>query len=101
MKLYIDDLRTPKNPEQWSIVRSSEQAIEFVKKNGVPEHISFDHDLGGNDTSRVFVLWLMGELIEGNLCFPDCFSFNVHSANPIGSDWIRGTMLNLIGHFKK
>jgi hypothetical protein len=43
-KLYIDDLRTPKTPGPWDIVRTSGEAIDYVKEHGCPEYISFDHD---------------------------------------------------------
>jgi hypothetical protein len=76
--LYIDDIRTPQL-KCWNIVRSSKEAIDWIDNNGMPDLISFDHDLGGDDTSMVF----LKQLVEK---YPDSckFKYYVHSANPIG-----------------
>lgn len=68
----------------WIICRSSFEAIEYVKKYGPPTFISFDHDLGGNDTSREFLKWWGYEWNEA-VRFPD---FVVHSENVVGRVWI-------------
>lgn len=97
-KLFIDDERFPVT-DDWVIVRSSKQAIAWVQTYGIPTHISFDHDLGGDDTSRVFIQWLTDQLIDEKLKFPPNFSFTVHSQNPIGARWIQGTMDGLVKNF--
>jgi hypothetical protein len=95
-KLYIDDLRSPKDTTM-IVVRSSIDAIDYVKENGIPNYISFDHDLGYNDTSMNFVHWFVDYLLDNRqLKLPDDFDFNVHSANPVGSDNIKGLMNSLI-----
>lgn len=92
-KLFIDDERfPPEDGSGWVIVRSSHEAIEWVKANGIPDFISFDHDLGGDDTSKTFIRWLMEQVMDGVLKFPPWFGFYVHSQNPIGAEWIRSTM---------
>ena len=83
--LFIDDLREleyikPTNPEEWKIARSSSEAIETVLKFGVPEFISFDHDLGWNDTSMIFVKWWTEQFPV--IPFP---RYMIHSSNPIGA----------------
>lgn len=95
IKLFIDDERFPIT-DDWYIVRSSEEAIAWVSQHGMPNEISFDHDLGGEDTSRVFVLWLLDNLAFGNTYIPEDFTFSVHSQNPIGAEWIKGTMDNIL-----
>lgn len=89
MKLWIDDLRTPPD-DTWDWVTTSNAAIAFLKafqEEGlvwVPrESISFDHDLGGDDTTRPVVIWM----IENDYRFKH---YNVHSQNPIGRDWLAG-----------
>ena len=100
-KMFIDDERFPPNDgESWVICRTSSEAIEWVKQNGIPDYISFDHDLGGEDTSRVFIKWLTDELIDGRLEFTKAFAISVHSQNPIGAKWIRETMDGLIKYFR-
>jgi hypothetical protein len=80
MRLYIDDIRNPS--EDYIVLRSTEEAICFIKANGWPEFISFDHDLGGDDTTMVFLKRLVNEIWDGRTMPPD---YTVHSANPIGS----------------
>lgn len=122
-KLFIDDERFPPKHNWWKgflhwfynvtfsptlaetvIVRNSKQAVNFVRKNGMPSFISFDHDLGlspdgSDDTSMAFLSWLEDELIEGRVTFPQDFDYYVHSQNPIGKQNIIGKMEALLNHF--
>lgn len=86
MKLFIDDERDPPNDGgKWTIVRSSIEAIEYVLNQGCPAFISFDHDLGGEDTSMVFVHWLIEKDMDQPGFIPAELTFTVHSQNPIGA----------------
>lgn len=95
-KLYLDDIRIPKT-DGWIIVRSYDEFVNWIKENGVPDEISFDHDLAdvhydpstwvqgfkyhektGYDAAK----WLCTYCFENSLPFP---KWNVHSANPVGS----------------
>lgn len=78
--MYIDDVRNPP-PGDWVVVRSSNEALECVQKNGMPAFISFDHDLGGDDTTMVFLRMLAKELLF-NYSNPP--KYIVHSSNPVG-----------------
>ena len=97
--LFIDDIRCPVTEEFWVIARSSDDAICAVKKLGMPDSISFDHDLGGDDTSIKFINWLVDYLMDTESEFPTNFQYFVHSANPVGSDNIRGKMDAIIPYF--
>lgn len=99
-RLYIDDIRNP-HDYGWETVRSSQEAISWVLEHGMPLAISFDHDLGGDDTSRVFVSWMIDALLDGKIELPVGFEYKVHSANPVGSAWIDGTMTSVLKHFAK
>ena len=90
-KLFIDDERFPVT-DDWVILRSSQQAINYVRINGCPGEISFDHDLGGEDTSMVFLHWLVNFVLEGGTIFPSDFKYSVHSQNPIGKKNIEGLL---------
>jgi hypothetical protein len=90
-KLFIDDLRQPAS-EGWQVVRSSAEAIEYLSLHGCPELISFDHDLGGDDTAMAVVHWLIERDLDMPGFIPAEFSFSVHSANPIGAQNIHGTL---------
>jgi hypothetical protein len=101
MKLYIDDIRTPKG-NGYIIVRSSESAKEFMENNGCPEYISFDHDLGGDDTAMIVVKWMVEKDLNSNGNFiPDDFRYNVHSANPVGAANIEGYLKSYLKTRKK
>lgn len=84
MKLWIDDLRDAPHAD-WYIAKTSRDAIDILEHNNYEpiEEISFDHDLGGDDTARPVMLWM----IENNV-WPDCIF--IHTANPVGSDWLYG-----------
>lgn len=97
-KLFIDDERFPVTND-WMIARSSDEAIAFVAMYGMPIEISFDHDLGGNDTSRIFIMWMVDALLDDQITIPEGFTFSVHSQNPIGAEWIRSTMRGIISEF--
>jgi hypothetical protein len=60
--LFLDDVRVPRNaflwdknqslyeasgiPEiKWDIVRSYDEFVEYIQKNGIPDVVSFDNDL--------------------------------------------------------
>jgi hypothetical protein len=113
-KLYLDDIRTPKT-EGWDIVRSYEDFVNYIEQNGVPEEVSFDHDLsrehtkyyfenGGHDnppdplnvefkekTGYDAAKWLCGYCWTNGIPLP---KWNVHSANPVGSDNIKFLLNN-------
>lgn len=57
-KLYLDDYRYPKlsfdytnnsiyNDKDWDIVTNYDEFVNYIQKNGLPNLISFDHDLAG------------------------------------------------------
>lgn len=82
MKLWIDDLRPAPKGFDWA--KTSQEAIDMIQANPPYEHISFDHDLGGEDTTRRVVLWL---------CYNEekwCKTASVHSMNSIGREWLTG-----------
>lgn len=90
MRMYLDDLRTP--IEEFDvIVRSYENAIVHIKRYGVPNFISFDHDLG-IETDRItlkksaydLAKWIVFNDINNNFRLPKNFTFKVHSQNPLG-----------------
>lgn len=84
-KLYLDDTRVPRS-SGWIIVRSHDEFIDWISKNGVPEEISLDHDLGTDKTGYDCAKWLCEYCYVNGLPLPD---WNVHSANPVGSSNIR------------
>lgn len=117
--LFLDDERVPDDVTwinigrgPWEIVRSFNQAVEWVKTNGFPDVISFDHDLGyeefeANEAGIVvtnateeksgldFAKWLIEYNLD-NHTMPEDFSFTVHSMNPVGAENISKLMYNYL-----
>lgn len=88
MNMWVDDERTP--PEGWYWAKTSDEAISMLKASyflDAPiKTMSLDHDLGGDDTSRSIVLWCCN-----NDYWP--LSVVVHSANPVGREWLEGMIM--------
>ena len=99
-KLYLDDIRTPKT-KGWDIVRSYDKFVKWIEENGLPDKVSFDHDLGeeGTKTGYDAAKWLV------QYCYSNCLPFlpeyNVHSANPVGKANIESYLSNAKKHLNK
>lgn len=84
-KIFLDDLRPA--PAGYVLLKSSQEAIEYVKQNGCSNHFSFDHDLGKDDTTMVFLKWLINEDLDNSgSIIPEDFTYIIHSANPVGRE---------------
>ena len=101
MRMFLDDIREPQNDYD-VIVRSYDEAVELVKQNGIPTFISFDHDLGCDEIGNIskngydFAKWLVDMDIENIHKFPNNFTFDIHSANPIGKNNIKSILNNYL-----
>jgi hypothetical protein len=86
VRIWVDDIRIPPD-NTWVWFKTSKQVINnliYAKTfNRMIYQMSLDHDLGGNDTTRPIVLWM---------CENDFWPVEVvvHSANPVGIDWLEG-----------
>jgi hypothetical protein len=90
----------------WSVVRSYNEFIAHIMDNGIPDLISFDHDLAdGHYTEAVdyneqektgyhAAKWLIDYCMDNKKDLPRCF---VHSMNPAGTD----NIVKLFENFKK
>lgn len=88
--LFIDDIRSPPNAE-WVVARSSAKALEIVRARGMPLVISFDHDLGGEDTTMRFLRELSREW-GVTVDVPAPPKFEIHSMNFVGAENIAAFM---------
>ena len=127
--LYLDDLRVPYDTFnyskdsrytklKWVIVRSYKEFVRAVETLGIPNLVSFDHDLAdehydtlgqtdflslseyylSNDremTGYDCAKWLCDYCIDNNEKFPN---YLIHSWNRIGSENIKGYITNFIKH---
>lgn len=108
--LYLDDQRTPiKNIpgyDAWDVVRNYAEFTEYITRNGIPDFISFDHDLADEHIDDYFkqklqmgwqqpdydnykektgldcAMWLCKHAADTNQEIKVC---SVHSHNPVGA----------------
>jgi hypothetical protein len=126
-KLFLDDIRIPydvfkltilpiyQHDYEWEIVRSYGDFIKMIDEKGIPEIISFDHDLSydhyleinqineilyeniGEKTGYDAAKYLVDKCIELNEEIP---MYYVHSANPVGAENIKKYLENAKKFFK-
>ena len=99
-KLFIDDIRFPIE-DDFIIARNVNEALYLIDKNGFPSFISFDHDLGENESSGYeFIKIIEEKTLNKEWDIPNYFEYNVHSDNIIGAENIRvhfNNLLNFLG----
>lgn len=103
IKLYLDDERTPKS-EGWTIVRSYQEFVDWITLNGIPDIISFDHDIASFEGDKEFTghdaaKWLINWMMDNNNY--QIINFNVHSANPVGAENIKSILNHWNNHLTK
>jgi hypothetical protein len=94
MKIWLDDLRDPKDfgREDCVWVKTAMKAVELFIF-GRMTYISFDHDLGNDEAGTGYDV---AKIIELCCCdYPiefSCPEWEVHSANPVGRKAIESAM---------
>jgi len=127
--LFLDDIRNPDDPYVISnipeirsrrvyIVRSYHEFVKWIAENGLPDEISFDHDLADEhyvpskfwndyDKSREYqeqqtytektgydcARWLVEYCQREKQRLPGIY---IHSANPVGANNIRQLLYNAV-----
>jgi hypothetical protein len=110
--LFLDDIRHPLDAfeytkqtmflhEKWEIVKNYNEFVKWIVENGLPDFVSFDHDLADRhlwaddekaneqQTMQVHIektgydcaKWLVDYCLDNNLDWP---KFYCHSMNPVG-----------------
>lgn len=103
MRLYLDATTTPSEYFD-AIVKSYDEAINFVENNGIPTFISFNHHLDSNYTEYStksgydFAKWLVAMDIDNIYKFPIDFSFVIHGGDYVEKHHIE-TILNNYLHY--
>ncbi|MGK6343616.1 cyclic-phosphate processing receiver domain-containing protein [Chryseobacterium sp. DT-3] len=115
--LFLDDIRYPVEVyhytkhdiflrKDWHIVRNYEQFVNRILEKGLPEMISFDHDLADiqylkpdsdeytEKTGYDCAKWLTEYCLDNYLDLP---KFYCHSMNPVGKE----NILSFLENFKK
>lgn len=110
--LFIDDERWPLDAtwadwydkkHEWMVARTWVEVRNLIDTYGMPEFISFDHDLGPEEVylnGYEIAQEIVDKDISGEWQIPENFAFYVHSKNPIGKKNIEG-LLNGYLKFKK
>lgn len=107
--LFLDDLRSPIEPAkymrnvlyaqlQWEIVRNYDEFVQVISELGIPNTISFDHDLGieyypyqdenipydqfNEKTGYHCAKWLIEYCMDNELDLPE--KIMIHSMNIVG-----------------
>jgi len=89
MPLYLDDLRP--TPEGFDRVYNYEEFVDYLERKGLPDFISFDHDLGEDLSGYDCAKYLVEYCLEHQLPLPD---YQVHSKNPVGKENIERLLEN-------
>ena len=100
-RLFIDDERFPPDNDgrNWQIARDWDDVQMIVREHGMPNFISFDHDLGDHTHTGYDIVKFMVELdMDGDpdFCLPKDLEFYVHSQNPIGKENIQAYLTNYL-----
>jgi hypothetical protein len=121
--LYLDDVRTPTTTingyEPWYVVRNYDEFVTWITANGIPDLISFDHDLAEEHINDYFnqvalvgyqhpdyekytektgldcARWLGGYIQHNNAVLK---AVCVHSHNPVGATNIQSYINGLKRH---
>lgn len=107
-KLFLDDIRTvdmvysKAMEDDFVVVRTYYDFVDYIKVNGLPEFISFDNDLGLEENGELApdgyaaAKWLV---FNSGLDLTE-LKFYVHSANPVAAQQINGLLTNYINYLK-
>ena len=93
-KLFLDDTREP--DKGTILARSVDEAVDLINKNGFPNFISFDNDLGSHLEGIDFVNIIIQNTLDKKWIIPQDFSFEVHSDNIPANENIKFKMNNLL-----
>ena len=123
--LFLDDIRHPSQvanyilpieareqylKEDWVIVRNYEEFVKVIDERGLPNKVSFDHDLADihydpktwtegfvyqEKTGLDCAKYLIEKIQE---CVEVTIIIDVHSQNPIGAENIRQLFFNYAKH---
>jgi hypothetical protein len=73
-------------------VKTYQEFVYCITKNGLPQMISFDNDLGRQLEGKDCAKWLFAYLVDTNYPFPT-YDISVHSANPVAAQEISNILV--------
>jgi hypothetical protein len=100
--LFLDDMRNPNkflnDIRTWEVAKNYYEFITIIKNRGLPQFISFDHDLPYENpewpeekTGYDCAKWLIEYCMRTGQKLPD---YQVHSMNPVGKKNIEAILSN-------
>lgn len=93
VKIWVDDMRSPPN-DTWLHAKNSRDAFALLFDCALSdirvEHLALDHDLGEVDGCPDTTRPIVNLMCSNALPWPRHVS--VHSSNPVGVDWLEGTI---------
>jgi hypothetical protein len=84
-RLFLDSKRDPPGPD-WSVARGHREFMEWVTDRGVPDEVSFGHDLDGVESGYDSAKWLVCHCWDNGIPLP---RWRVHTLNPVGRHNLR------------
>lgn len=134
--LFLDDIRDPSNMTpsleikfkdgimfhekksdnfyknyDWVVVRTYDEFVDYIKENGLPKLVSFDHDLSpehyaymGKRTNFAIktgydaLIWFCEYIKENNLEIPE---IKFHTANYVGKENMNDYLYEFKDRYKK
>lgn len=111
--LWLDDVRDPFKGKWISTitdgfphlgdfevvwVKDYNSFVSYIRFFGVPEAISFDHDLGPGQSGYDCAKWLVDYCIDHKVPLPQ---YRMHSSNPVGKQNILAYLANAEKHNKE
>lgn len=107
MFVFLDDERNPQDvtwcpdmPDpavvRYTVVRSYDEFVSLLEANeALPDHISFDHDLGETATGYDAAKWLVNFCENNSRVLPP---FSCHTKNPVGRQNIESLLYKYRDH---
>ena len=93
--LWLDDYRNPKNylirDYEITWVKTFEEFCSHLEKNGLPDIVCFDHDLGTEKSGYDCAKYLVNYCQQHNLDIPQ---YDIQSSSVVGKENIRSLMDN-------
>ena len=93
---YLDDPELYPNKEITQVY-NYDQFVDWIEKNGIPDWIFFDHDLGEEKTGMDCAKWLVAKLGAEKKRIP---YYSIQSDNPCGAVNIDSLLKNYDKFYK-
>ena len=101
--LFLDDIRDPNlflnDTKTWVVARNHNDFVKIITERGLPDFISFDHDLSDVDQNKTSnfkektgydcAKWLIEYCMRANESLP---KWQVHSMNSVGRNNINALL---------